>query len=124
LFRDPDRMALQNFLGSKLTDGSDVLIAIDKEQALGYLLAEYTSRAANPFRRASSSMYVHHIAVSASAQGSGVGRLLMDRAEELAKAHGASAMRLDSWQFNTQAHGFFESQGFTPVNVVFERLLQ
>ncbi|MHA7154231.1 GNAT family N-acetyltransferase [Arthrobacter sp. TMN-50] len=92
-------------------------------QSLGYLLAEHTTRPANPFRRSSSSVYVHHIAVAATAQHKGVGKLLMNAAVKMAQDNGAAAIRLDSWQFNDRAHGFFESQGFTPVNVIFERTL-
>lgn len=123
LFRDPEPDALREFLDLKLSDGSAVLIARDNEQSLGYLLAEHTTRPANPFRRSSSSLYVHHIAVVAAAQHKGVGKLLMDAAVEIAQDNGAGAIRLDSWKFNDQAHGFFESQGFAPVNVIFERTL-
>ncbi|GAA1118682.1 GNAT family N-acetyltransferase [Arthrobacter flavus] len=123
LFRDPDPDALREFLALKLSDESTVLIARDEGQALGYLLAEHTTRPANPFRRSSSSFYVHHIAVVATAQHKGVGKLLMDAAVKIAQDNGAAAIRLDSWQFNSQAHGFFESQGFAPVNVIFERTL-
>jgi len=52
-----------------------------------------------------------------------VGRALLEAASEVAHAVQASLLRLDSWQFNADAHGFFAAQGFAPVNVVFERVL-
>ncbi|MBG6192271.1 ribosomal protein S18 acetylase RimI-like enzyme [Arthrobacter sp. CAN_A212] len=100
LFRDPDPEALREFLDLKLSDGSAVLIAKDNRQSLGYLLAEHTTRPANPFRRSSSSLYVHHIAVAVTAQHKGVGKLLMNAAVKITQDNDAAAIRLDSWQFN------------------------
>ncbi|PVE14824.1 hypothetical protein DDA93_15550 [Arthrobacter sp. Bz4] len=99
------------------------MIAKDKGQPLDYLLAERTTRPPNPFRLSSSSLYVHDMAVVATAQHKGVGKLLMDAAVKIAQANGAAAIRRDSWQLDDRAHGFFESQAFTPVNVIFERTL-
>lgn len=77
----------------------------------------------NAFKRASSAFYVQHIAVQPSHQSAGVGRRLMSSASDLAGELGAAALRLDSWHFNVKAHDFFKSQGFAPVNFLFERRL-
>jgi len=41
-----------------------------------------------------------------------------------AGARSITAVRLDSWAFNIGAHAFFETKGFSPLNIVFERQLR
>jgi ribosomal protein S18 acetylase RimI-like enzyme len=123
LFRAPDYEVLRAFLADQLTSGAIVLIADLDGTVAGYLLAEVSARSANPFRHASKSLYVHHIAVDAAMQRRGVGQRLMDAAVTIGRAEGVDAVRLDSWSFNQDAHTFFEAEGFTPLNVVFERRL-
>jgi ribosomal protein S18 acetylase RimI-like enzyme len=121
LFAAPDESALRQFFESRLVDGSHLVLAVEGETPVGYVLAEHMLRPANPFRPALSFFYIHHIAVGPGSQGNGVGIALMDWASETATTLGVSALRLDSWHFNADAHGFFRSQGFTPVNLVFEK---
>ncbi|PQZ47964.1 MULTISPECIES: N-acetyltransferase [unclassified Microbacterium] len=68
-------------------------------------------------------LYVHHIAVDPALRRRRIGQELMDAAVAIGRAENVDAMRLDSWSFNSSAHAFFESEGFTPLNVVFERKL-
>lgn len=124
LFNEPVAGDIREFFRSQLTDGSHVLVAETGALGpIGYLIAEHRIRDGNPFMRASSVLYIHHIAVEPSAQAAGIGRRLVDAVVSLAGRLNVSTLRLDSWHFNTDAHGFFEAQGFTPVNIVFERPL-
>lgn len=123
LFRAPDREELRRFLAEQLASGAIVLIADFDGTIVGYLLAEISARPANPFRHASKNLYVHHIAVEPATQRRGIGQELMDAAVAIGRAEHVSAVRLDSWSFNHDAHSFFEAEGFVPLNVVFERRL-
>ena len=67
LFRAPDEAALRSFLADQLASGAVVLVADHCGTAAGYLLAELNTRPASPFRHASKSLYVHHIAVAPTA---------------------------------------------------------
>ena len=122
LFRPADDDALREFLLARLAEEAIVLIAVDPEgRALGYLLAEMTSRPESPFLLAHTGVYVHHIAVDAGARRQRVGELLMDEIAVRARQASASTIRLDSWSFNTDAHRFFEAQGFAASRVIFEK---
>ncbi|MGM7678886.1 GNAT family N-acetyltransferase [Microbacterium sp. A94] len=114
---------LRAFLAEQLANGAILLISELDGAAAGYLLAEISARPANPFRHASKSLYVHHIAVDPALQRRRIGQELIDAAVAIGRAESVDAMRLDSWSFNTSAHAFFEAEGFTPLNVVFERKL-
>lgn len=124
LFREPDHGKLRAFLAEQLASGSIVLIADVDSTVAGYLLAEIAARSANPFRHASKSLYVHHIAVDATLQRRGIGHQLIAAAVAIGRKEEADAVRLDSWSFNQDAHTFFEAEGFAPLNVVFERRLR
>jgi GNAT superfamily N-acetyltransferase len=53
----------------------------------------------------------------------GVGLALMQQAEMLAEEWNVQRMQLDSWDFNTQAHAFFERSGFERFNFRFWKQL-
>ncbi|MFE6767284.1 GNAT family N-acetyltransferase [Streptomyces sp. NPDC057689] len=124
LFREPDEVTLRSFFADQLAREAIVLVADHQGVTAGYLLAEANERPANPFRHASKSLYVHHIAVAPTAQRQGVGEQLIQAIVAIAQAESAQAVRLDSWSFNQTAHAFFEGQGFEPLNVIFERRLR
>ncbi|MFC9876310.1 GNAT family N-acetyltransferase [Nocardia salmonicida] len=124
VFRAPNLSALQEFFESQFTLGKHALIAVGGQEPIGYLLAEHIQREGNAFKHESSILYVHHVSVAASARRRGVGRALIDAATNVAHTVGASLIRLDSWQFNSRAHQFFDAQGFAPVNVIFERAVE
>lgn len=123
LFRAPDQEALRTFLADRLASGAIVLIADLDGTTAGYLFAELNARPANPFRHATKSLYVHHIAVDPAMQRRGVGQQLLNAAVAIGQAESVDAVRLDSWSFNRDAHTFFQAEGFEPLNVVFERRL-
>lgn len=122
LFRPADPGELRRFLERRLEAEDIVLVAVRSNgEPVGYVLAEHVDRQQSPFLHAHRTVYVHHIAVDRSARRSGVGEALM--AEIAGRAHllEADSVRLDSWSFNSEAHRFFEAQGFEATRRVFER---
>lgn len=124
LFQEPDRTGLRSFMEEKIADECILLVAGVAGHAIGYLMAETLTRPDSPFLRASSSLYVHHLAVAPSWHRRDVGTKLLTEAVSIAKTSGATMVRLDSWAFNSTAHQFFEAEGFAPVNIVFERQIE
>lgn len=124
VFREPEPTAMREFFESQFTLGRHTLIAVARQQPVGYLLAELLRREGDALRHEASIFYIHHIAVAASARGTGVGKALINAGAEVARRVGAGRLRLDAWQFNTRAHQFFTGQGFVPANVIFERTIQ
>jgi ribosomal protein S18 acetylase RimI-like enzyme len=58
---------------------------------------------------------INEVVVAAERRGTGIGRRLMENAQELAASHGAVEIWLDVWEFNSPAIGFYESLGYEPV---------
>lgn len=101
------------FLDEMLSDPAVwIYIAEANGAAAGYVLCKLFQWPENAFNFAFRFLQIEHIAVRPVARRRGIGAGLMAQPEALARELGAPRMELDSWEFNTSAHGFFESQGF------------
>lgn len=112
---------LRQFLSERLSDSILIVAEAPNGAIAGYLLAERQARDSTPFRPPLHFLYIHHIAVDSLYRRERVGESLVQHVFDIAKAERADATRLDSWVFNAGAHRFFEAQGFTPMNIIFER---
>jgi GNAT superfamily N-acetyltransferase len=63
-------------------------------------------------------LYVHRMVVDRAKAGRKTGAALLDWAAKVAASKGRRWLRLDAWRTNTALHGYYRSQGFTPVRVV------
>jgi len=112
------------FFNAMLADPlARIFIAEDEKQAIGYALCKVVERAENPFIFAMRYLLVDQISVRPESQGKGAGKALIDRAVKLAEELNLSVMELTSWDFNTNAHVFFESTGFEKCSYRFWRKL-
>ena len=89
-----------------------IFIAEEEGNAIGYILCKLTERPEGPFTFAMRYLLVDQISVRPAARGQGVGEALIQRAEALAHELGVQRIQLDSWDFNINAHRFFERLGF------------
>ncbi len=78
-------------------------------------VTQRSSRCLNAMRY----LLIDQISVRPAARGKGVGAALMGQAETLAKNLDVKRIQLDSWDFNLNAHAFFEHLGFQKFNFRF-----
>ena len=83
---------------------------------VGYIYAQIIRRTETALRRAGEHLHIHHISVNRTHQRRGCGHALIQAVVQFAKEHGLATITLDVWSFNTQARGFFATQGFTVYN--------
>ena len=123
IFKMPsDEKFAVEFFEEMLTDAKTfIYIAEDNGQALGYIVCQLTERPENPFTYLTRFLHIDQISVRPSAQGQGIGAALIKQAEITAKELEIKELRLDSWNFNTDAHVFFEKAGFQKYNHRFWR---
>ena len=96
-----------------------IFIAEDEGKAVGCIVCKLMERPDNPFTYAARTLLVDQISVRPEARGKGVGRELMNRAEMLGRALNAARIDLNSWDFNLDAHAFFERMGYEKFNFRF-----
>ena len=113
-----------SFFDEMLIDpATRILIAEENGKAHGYVLCKLIERPETPFTFAMRYLLIDQISVRPAEQGKGIGAALLNQAEILAKELKVSRIQLDSWGFNTDAHGFFEKMGFEKFNYRFWRKL-
>jgi ribosomal protein S18 acetylase RimI-like enzyme len=100
-----------------------IFIAEAGGESVGYILCKLIERPETPFTFAARTLLVDQISVRPAARGQGVGVALMQQAELLAKELNVQRIQLDSWDFNLNAHAFFESLGFQKYDFRFWRQL-
>ena len=100
-----------------------IFIAEEDGHAIGYIFCKLFERPEGPFTYANRFLQIEHISVRPEAQRHGVGAALMNRAEELARELRVTKIQLDSWDFNLEAHAFFERMGFEKFDFRFWRKL-
>jgi GNAT superfamily N-acetyltransferase len=115
--------------------GSRVLVARDHARVIGTLrLATKKPWAIDPraFTTVERSLYLLDMAVAPERQRSGVGRRLLEAADEAARAWPAASIRLDAYDAPAGAGPFYASCGYREVGrtvyrgvplLYFERLL-
>jgi ribosomal protein S18 acetylase RimI-like enzyme len=112
------------FEGLLLDPAARIFIAEEGDQAVGYLFCKLVEREENPFTFAARILYIDQIAVRPAVHRRGVGTALMQQAESLAKEWDVQRIQLDSWDFNANAHAFFEGRGFQKFHFRFWRQFQ
>ena len=64
-------------------------------------------------------LYVHRLATEPSFWGLGNGKKLMDFAEDYARDHQYTSVRLDTFSQNKRNHRFYESRGYKRLGDIF-----
>lgn len=93
--------------------GARVMIAEHGRAAVGFFAmgVEHLGRPFGPWQRPAVA-YLNAISVQPDLHGRGVGRFLLERAEEAARAAGAVSMSLMTADTNDRAQHLFESAGY------------
>jgi len=109
--QSPD-FAVSFFEEMFLDETKYIYIAEENGQALGYIFFKVVERDENPFLFARQYLLIDQISVRPDSQRQGVGKALIQQAEDVARELGIPRIELGSWDFNTSAHGFFERMGY------------
>lgn len=93
-------------------------------EPVGYILAQLSVHAENPYAYATRVMHVDQMSVNPEQRGRGYGDTLMCHIFDLAKSMGINKVTLSVWTFNQRAISFYERHGFTARNVRMEAFLE
>jgi GNAT superfamily N-acetyltransferase len=111
----PSREA--EYIRSLLNNAMGRLFVAEEDGRLGGFVYVYVCEtAAIPIRASRRFAEVDTIGVRRDWQRTGVGRALMARAHEWAKAHGVDSIQLNVYEFNRGAIAFYEALGYTTLS--------
>ncbi|ASS47686.1 MAG: hypothetical protein A3D31_17830 [Candidatus Fluviicola riflensis] len=88
-------------------------LAFQDGTPIGYMILLVKEQPENAFTFARESLYIDQICVLNEYQRTGVGSLMMERAERLAKELDMNRVELDHWTANTVSAAYFRNRGYT-----------
>lgn len=91
---------------------SRLFVAQLNGETIAYILTMVKEVPENAFHYAYRMVHIDQIVVSGKHQQTGVGSMLMDKAEELAKELSVNRLELDHLHINTVAANFFRRKGY------------
>ena len=90
----------------------EILLAVNGAELVGYIKYGPVSL---PIECEATAIEIHHLYVSHTAQGRGIGRTIMDAVLAKPSLLSAAAIYLGVWENNLRARAFYESYGFEKV---------
>jgi GNAT superfamily N-acetyltransferase len=107
-----------------LQDGAGAwFLAEAAGQVIGFLIIQLHSPAQEPYVVQETRAVVQDVGILSAWRGQGIGRALMEAAEQWARRQGARHLQLNVWEFNTGALRFYETMGFTTISRKMEKAL-
>lgn len=100
-----------------------VFIAQLRGETIGYILLMVKEVPESAFHYAFKVLHIDQIVVSKDHQNSGVGAMLMDKAEMLAKELSINRLELDHLHLNVIAAKFFRSKAYKPYREKLYKML-
>lgn len=91
---------------SEIEEGIVWELLMDDEKPIGYLVCKIES----------DKLYISKIYLKAETRGKGLGKLLLNRAVELAKQHNKNSIYLNVNKHNTDSISFYERMGFVKID--------
>ena len=112
-FKPADEIVFTEMYRNRLMDPTvTAFIAEQDDVAVGFVVAEVQVRTDSPLGKAQTILIVDQIGVPSSQRRRGVGHELFNAVRELADQVSARRILLTTWEFNLDAHRFFEAEGF------------
>jgi hypothetical protein len=115
----PVRQATENIQELSKTGADPILVAVADGRVVG-LLAAHLCRM---LQYATPAVRVTALAVERRARRRGVGRLLMEHAEQIGSTAGCEFVELTSAMNRTDAHAFYRNIGYEPNSIRFRKPL-
>jgi diamine N-acetyltransferase len=114
VFKPYDKSSIETALEKMMTN-PDCYAFVAKlgEIPVGYLVMMVKRIPESAFTFARESLYIDQIGVLSNYRKTGVGSILLEKAEQFAKELGISRIELDHWTTNTVAAAYFRSKGYT-----------
>lgn len=114
VFKPYDEASVEHALKKMINNlNCYAFVAFQDGTPIGYMVLLIKEQPENAFMFARESLYIDQIGVLSAYQKTGVGSLMMEQAERLAKELDLTRVELDHWTANTVAAAYFRNRGYT-----------
>ena len=112
---------IKSNLEEMIQDESNIiLLAEDKQIVVGVIICEIKEKINRTDLKDSKVLWINEICVKQEYRRNGIGRSLIEKAKEIAKANNCLRLELNCWELNEEAMKFYENQGLTTQRRVME----
>jgi ribosomal protein S18 acetylase RimI-like enzyme len=112
-FKPADETAGTELYGELLRDPAVTVYLAEESEALGFVVVKLHHRPDSALGLGQTLLELDQIGVAPSARRRGVGHALMNAVRERADEVSAKRIILTTWEFNVDAHRFFEGEGLS-----------
>ena len=124
IYKPFDYNEIQKVMDNMLSNEMNrVFVAKLNDEIIGYILIVIKNIPESAFYFTHQIIHVDQLSVSEKYKRNGVGAILMNKAEKLAKELNINRMELDFLEFNLNAKSFFHKKGFLPYRGKMVKLL-
>jgi GNAT superfamily N-acetyltransferase len=110
-FKSVDNGAAVEVYRDLLADPAVTIYLAEEEDAVGFVVVKVHQRPDSPLGWGQTLLEVDQIGVAKTARRRGVGHALMNSVRDHADQVSAQRIILTTWEFNAEAHRFFEAEG-------------
>lgn len=113
MFKPYNRIEMEKALENLLSDSScySYLVKLN-DVAIGYAVFFIKEAKENAFHYTIRTLYIDQISVLPEHQKTGAGKMLMQKAEQLAQENTIKKIELDQWTANSVASSYFRKNGY------------
>ena len=94
-------------------NNSEILVAVNEKEITGILIYRLKKIEKHQNLKDAKILWIEEIGVKEGRKKEGIGKLLMEKAKEIAKKEKCERLELNCWCFNTNAIAFYEKIGMT-----------
>ena len=121
MFKIKTHEEIKSNLEEMIQDESNIiLLAEDKQIVVGVIICEIKEKINRTDLKDSKVLWINEICVKQEYRRNGIGRSLIEKAKEIAKANNCLRLELNCWELNGEAMKFYENQGLTTQRRVME----
>lgn len=115
IFRKKDRKEFIQEIIDIINDNNKKILVIDNnEEIIGFIIFQIKNKHAKK-------VYIDQLIIKENQRGKGLGKLLINEIEQLAKKENCKRIEFDCWAFNNNAFEMYKHLGYKEQLIKFEK---
>jgi ribosomal protein S18 acetylase RimI-like enzyme len=121
IFKEKELKIMTNYAEELIKDKNNIiLVAEENKKIKGVIVCKIKEVKNHVNIKDSKSLWIDELCVKSESQKKGIGKLLMQKAKDIARKEGCIRLELNCWEFNENAIKFYEKQELTTQRRIME----